>query len=154
MFSTTDIRRIIQHPTGKQLATMQLEQSKMSQGVRPATIDHLSNLADTFLADMEEDQKASRLALGESHEISMMLFNHSLTFFLDEFVAYLATLPQSEQDALDKLRVPAKDSHTGQEFDCTIGDAVRDAKANKICVHKAGDLLKQAANYLRKVNKK
>jgi hypothetical protein len=154
MFSTTDIRRIIQYPTGKQLAAMLLEQSKMSQGVRPATIDHLSNLADTFLTDMEEDQKASRLALGESHEISMMLFNHLLIFFLDEFVAYLATLPQSEQDALDKLRVPAQDSHTGQEFDCTIGDAVRDAKANKICVHKAGDLLKQAANYLRKVNTK
>lgn len=63
-------------------------------------------------------------------------------------MAYLATLPQAEQDAIDKLRVPAKDSHTGQAFDCTIGDAVRDAKANKICVHKTGDLLSQAVTYL------
>jgi hypothetical protein len=73
-----------------------------------------------------------------------------LTPNTDEFVAYLATLPKAEQEAIDRLRVPARDSHTGQAFDCTIGDAVRDAKANRICVHKTGDLLSQAATYLRK----
>ena len=77
-----------------------------------------------------------------------------LTNLADEFFPYLATLPKAEQDALDRLRVPAKDSHTGQAFDCTIGDAVRDAKANKICIHKSGDLLKQAAVYLHQQKNK
>jgi hypothetical protein len=68
----------------------------------------------------------------------------------DEFMVYIATLPQAEQDAIDRLQVPARDSHTNQAFDCTIGEAVRDGKANKICLHKLGDLLKQAATHLRK----
>jgi hypothetical protein len=67
MFSTTDIKRIIQHATGKPLAAMQLEQSELSKGVRSTTIDQLSKLADVFLTDMEDDQRASRLALGASH---------------------------------------------------------------------------------------
>jgi hypothetical protein len=65
MFSTTDIRRIIQHPQGKRLAAMQLEQSKMSKGVRPTTIEHLETMSKTFLSDMSEDQKASRQVLGK-----------------------------------------------------------------------------------------
>jgi hypothetical protein len=68
MFSTTDIKRIIQHPTGNKLAVMQLEQSKLSKGVRSTTIDQLSKLADVFLTDMEDDQRASRLALGVSYQ--------------------------------------------------------------------------------------
>jgi hypothetical protein len=32
---------------------------------------------------------------------------------IDEFLAYLATLPDAEQQAIDKLSVPARDSHTG-----------------------------------------
>jgi hypothetical protein len=67
-------------------------------------------------------------------------------------LAYVATLPQEEQDAINNLRVPAKDSRTGQEFDCSIGDSVRDGLSNKICMHKMGDLLQQAAGYLRKAN--
>lgn len=66
MFSITDIQRIIGHPSGKRLAAMQIEQKMMCKGVRPTTIDHLSQLAKVFLADMSEDQIASRQALGMS----------------------------------------------------------------------------------------
>lgn len=65
-------------------------------------------------------------------------------------MAYLATLPMSEQNAVDKLRVPATDSHTGQKFDTSIGDAVRDAQGNRVCFHKTGDLIRQAVLHLRK----
>jgi hypothetical protein len=130
MFTPTDVSRIITHPIGSKLAAMTLAQDKMSRGVRPSTIAFLEKLSKTFLADMSEDQASARTVL-------------------DEFLAHLATLPKDEQDAIDQLRVPAKDSHTGQEFDTSIGDAVRDARANKICVHKTGDLLGQAARWLK-----
>lgn len=65
-------------------------------------------------------------------------------------MAYVATLPIAEQTAIDKLRVPAKDSHTGQSFDTSIGDAIRDAQGNRICFHKTGDLARQAVAHLRK----
>ena len=94
---------------------MQLEQSRLSQGIRPATITQLDQLSATLLADQSTDQMASRHAL-------------------DDFLAYVATLPQAEQTAIDELRVPATDSHTGQPFDCTIGQAVRDARANVTCL--------------------
>lgn len=64
-------------------------------------------------------------------------------------MAYMATLPMAEQTALDKLRVPATDSHTGQKFDTSIGESVRDAQGNRICFHKTGDLLRQAVVHLR-----
>jgi hypothetical protein len=130
MFTANDIRAIVRHPLGKRLAAMGVEQSKLKKGVRPKTIELLDKMAHVLLSDDSDDQLASR------HEV-------------DAFVAYVATLPQSEQDSLDRLRVPAKDSHTGQAFDATIGEAVRDAGANRICFHKAGDLLLQAAAHLR-----
>jgi hypothetical protein len=130
MFTSSDIRAIVQHPLGSRLAALRVEQSKLSKGVRTDTISRLEKLSAVFLADMSEDQLTSRHAL-------------------EEFSAYLATLPQSEQNALDKLRVPAHDSHTGQPFDTSIGEAVRDAQGNKVCVHKTGDLLAQAARHLR-----
>lgn len=58
-------------------------------------------------------------------------------------------MPQEEQKAIEKLRCPAKDSHTGQSYDFSIGEAVRDAKGNRVCFHKTGDFVKQAAAYLR-----
>jgi hypothetical protein len=112
---------------------MQLEQSQLSQGVRPATIDKLAVLSGMLLNDLTDDQVPSRQAL-------------------DDFLLYVATLPAAEQSAIDTLRVPATDSHTGQAFDCTIGEALRDGKANKICLHKTGDLIGQAARYLRQSN--
>ncbi|KAF2192231.1 hypothetical protein K469DRAFT_745718 [Zopfia rhizophila CBS 207.26] len=129
-FSESDIRGIVQHPLGNKLVPLQEEQARMSQGIRPQTIEELEKLSSTLLADMSEQQISSRHAI-------------------DEFLSHVAVLPQAEQDAIDRLRVPATDSHTGQAFDCTIGDAVRDAQANKICLHKTGDLIGQAARYLR-----
>lgn len=130
LFSSDDIRAIVQHPLGKPLAALHVEQEKMSRGVRPVTVEKLQHLAAAILADMSDDQIPSRTAL-------------------DEFLSYMATLPDAEQKALDLLRVPAKDRHTGQSFDTSIGDAVRDATGNRVCFHKVGDLLGQAAQFLR-----
>ncbi len=121
---------IVQHPLGKRLAALQIEQSKLSQGVRPKTIEELEKMSTVLLADMSSDQMESRRVV-------------------EAFRAYIATLPESEQNALDRLRVPAKDSHTGQAFDTSIGEAVQDSLAGKLCFHKTGDLLKQAARHLR-----
>jgi hypothetical protein len=131
MFSATDIRAIIRHPLGRGLAALDTEQRNLFQGVRQQTIDKLDELAAVLLADNSMDQLSSRKAI-------------------DGFLAYQAVLPREEQRSLDELRVPARDSHTGQAFDCTIGEAVRDAQANKICLHKTGDLIGQAAGYLRR----
>jgi hypothetical protein len=130
MFSVGDVQAIISHSMGKALVAQHEEQSRLSEGVRFATIDKLDDLARVLLADMDEDQAASRMAI-------------------DSFFSYIVTLPLLERNAVDKLQVPAIDSHTGQSFDCTVGEAVRDARANKICLHKAGDLIGQAARYLR-----
>ncbi len=119
----------MRHPHGKKLAALQVEQSQLSKGVRPATILKLREVASVVL----EDQSAN---------------SHPSHDAVDNFLGYMVTLPAPEREALNKLRVPAVDSHTRQKFDMTIGDAVRDAKANQICFHKAGDLLKQAADWL------
>ncbi|KUJ14380.1 uncharacterized protein LY89DRAFT_620807 [Mollisia scopiformis] len=131
MFSPDDVRAIIQHPLGQDLAALQIEQSKLSLGIREKTVDELDKMAKVFLADMSEDQLKSREVL-------------------ETFIAYLATLPVTEQEALDKLRVPAVDSHTGMAFDTSIGEAVRDAQGNKLCFHKCADLLTQAVSHLKK----
>ena len=129
MFTRADIRMIIQHPLGKGLQALQVEQSKLKRGVRPQTINEIDRLAKVLLADMSEDGKPSHLAV-------------------EVFVSYLETLPSSEQEAMNNLKVPARDSHTGIEFDATIGETVKDVEGNRICGHKAGDLLAQAVKYL------
>lgn len=63
-------------------------------------------------------------------------------------------MPESEQKAINGLKCPAKDSHTGQAYDFTIGEAVQDAKGNKVCFHKTGDFIKQAAEYLARNSSK
>lgn len=130
MFTPADVRNIVQHPLGKGLAALQMDQSKLKRGLRPRTIDELAKLAKVLLEDMTVDQVPSRRAI-------------------DEFAAYVATLPRTEQQAIDSLKVPARDSHTGSGYDCTIGEAVRDAQGNRVCTHKTGDFLQQAANHLR-----
>ena len=131
MFTPADVRDIVHHPLGKQLAALQIDQKKLKRGLRPTTIDEIAKLAKVLLEDMTVDQVPSRRAI-------------------DEFAAYLATLPRTEQQAIDSLKVPARDSHTGNGYDWTIGEAVRDAKGNRVCSHKTGDFLNQAANYLKK----
>lgn len=130
MFTRADIRTIIQHPLGKGLQALRVEQSKLKRGVRPQTIDELDKLAKVLLGDLTEDGKPSHFAV-------------------EVFVSYLETLPKSEQKAVDDLKVPAKDSHTGMSFDSTIGEAVKDVQGNRVCSHKAGDFLTQAVKHLR-----
>ncbi|KAN0073476.1 hypothetical protein V8E54_008696 [Elaphomyces granulatus] len=133
MFTLNDIRLIIAHPLGQRLGAIQLEQAKLCNGVRLDTIDRLDKLSRVLLADQSLDQISSRLAL-------------------EDFLQYTATLPQPEQQAIDELRVPAIDTHTGQPFDCSIGQAVRDGMANKICLHKTGDMIGQVGRYLRRLH--
>lgn len=130
-FTVGDVEAIIRHPHGKRLAAIQVEQSKLSKGVRQETISRMRELARVVLNDQSANSHPSHDAV-------------------DSFLSYMATLPIKEREALDKLRVPAVDTHTRQKFDMTIGDAVRDAKSNQICFHKAGDLLNQAASWLSK----
>ena len=130
MFTPTDVSAIVKHPLGKHLAALQVEQSQLKKGVRLKTIEQMEKMSATLLADNSADQLTSR-------------------HVVDEFLAYVATLPASEQKAIDSLRVPAKDSHTGQPFDTSIGEAVRDAQGNRVCIHKTGDFIGQAARHLR-----
>jgi hypothetical protein len=132
MFTPSDIRCITNHPHGRLLRALQIEQSKLRKGIRPKTIEEMLKLSKAYLEDMDDEAVRSRQAT-------------------DEFLAYMATLPEDEQKSLDCLKVPAKDSHTGMAFDGTIGESVRDAKANKLCFHKAGDFIKQAANHLKRI---
>ncbi|KAJ4287653.1 hypothetical protein N0V90_012356 [Kalmusia sp. IMI 367209] len=130
MFTPADVRGILHHAQGRRLAALQVEQHDLSRGVRPETIAQMENLGNVLLGEEDRDQKRSRHAV-------------------DEFLAYVATLPEREQKAIHGLRCPARDSHTGQAFDTTIGEAVRNAKGNLVCFHKTGDFILQAAAHLR-----
>ncbi|KAK4495012.1 hypothetical protein PRZ48_013339 [Zasmidium cellare] len=130
MFSAEDVGKIVTHPQGKELGALQLQQKELTKGVRKETTDRLARMATVLLDDQSADSAPSRAAV-------------------EDFTLYVATLPQAEQEALDRLKVPAKDSHTGNAFDTTVGDAVADAKANRQCFHKTADLLRQAAKWLR-----
>ena len=154
MFSEADIRNILAHPLGERLKPIQLGQDQLKGGVRPDTVAKVHALGKVLLADQTEDAAPSRGAT-------------------DEFLAYVATLPTAEQKTLDELKIPARDSLNGQPYDCTIGQSVKDSKANLTCFHKVrvrssrsrchaesagetvltnekvGDFLCQAAAYLR-----
>ncbi|KAF2855035.1 hypothetical protein T440DRAFT_464345 [Plenodomus tracheiphilus IPT5] len=130
MFTPHDIKGILMHPLGKPLGALAVEQHEMAKGIRTATIEKMEALAGILLEDQSSDTMPSRIAV-------------------DEFLAYVATLPEVEQKAIDEFQCPAKDSHTGQSYDFSIGESVRDAKGNRVCFHKTGDFIKQAAAHLR-----
>jgi hypothetical protein len=130
LFTTNDIKAIIAHPQGACLKALQVEQSQLSKGIRAATITKMEELAKILLEDQSAEAIPSREAV-------------------EDFLAYVALLPEGEEFAIDRLRVPARDTHTGAAYDMTIGEAVRDAKANRICFHKTGDFVRQAASHLR-----
>lgn len=130
LFSKDDVESIVRHPLAGGLAEVQLEQESLAQGVRAKTIEQMEVLSAVLLADQSEDQAPTRLAL-------------------DVFQQHVAGLPSYEKEALSKLRIPAVDSHTGQQFTSSVGETVDDAIANRICAHKTGDLVGQAAIYLK-----
>jgi hypothetical protein len=117
MFSESDIRMILAHPLGQRLKPLQMAQSQLKKGVRSDTIDRIEKLGSIMLADQGADAAPSRTAM-------------------DEFLAYVVTIPESEQNTINSLKIPAKDGYSGQPFDYTIGESVRDAKANTTCFHK------------------
>lgn len=129
MFSRDDIRAIIKHPLGRDLQALQVEQSKLKRGVRDQTIRELDKLAKVLLTDSTETAHPSRLAI-------------------EIFMSYLETLPDNEQQTIDKLQISARDSHSGIPFDTTIKEAVDDLVGNRVCSHKIGDFLSQAAAFL------
>ncbi|KIH90068.1 hypothetical protein SPBR_00777 [Sporothrix brasiliensis 5110] len=130
MFSEEDVRQILNHPLGERLRPMALEQSELKRGVRSTTIDRMAHLSKVML----EDQSAHATPTIEA---------------IDIFMAYFHTLPEAEKRTLKSLKVPAKDSHTGQAYDSAILEAIQDAKANRVCYHKVGDFLSQAAKKLQ-----
>ncbi|KAM5344572.1 hypothetical protein ACJ41O_013107 [Fusarium nematophilum] len=130
MFTEADIRNILSHPLGARLKPIQLAQSQLKQGVRSGTIRWVEALGKILLADQTEDAAPSRSAI-------------------DEFLAYIATLPDNEQKTIDSLKIPANDRLNGRPYDYTIGQSVKDAKSNLTCFHKVGDFLSQAAQNLR-----
>ena len=132
MFVPDDVRAIVAHPLGKRLAALGISQRELRQGVRPGTIDKLARLSETLLKD---------------DEMTLFVTSRRGT---EAFLAYVATLPIKEQDAIHKLWVPAVDSHTGMGFDASVGEALEAALANRACFHKVGDLIGQAARYLRR----
>jgi hypothetical protein len=121
MFTPTDIQAILHHELGRSLGALQIEQRALKKGFRPQTMDEMDRISAILLEDETDDALLSRKAV-------------------DEFMAYIATLPVAEQNAIEKLQVPAKDSHTRRAFDGSIGQTIRDAKGNKLCFHKAGKL--------------
>ncbi|KAF2443653.1 hypothetical protein P171DRAFT_432864 [Karstenula rhodostoma CBS 690.94] len=130
MFTPKDVQGILMSPHGKPLAPLRAAQHDMSQGVRPETIARMEKLAEVMLAEREQNQMASRKEM-------------------DHFQAYVATLPDREQKTIEAFRCPAFDTHSGKAFDSTIGKTLRDAKATEVCIHKAGDFIKQAAAHLK-----
>jgi hypothetical protein len=121
LFSSSDIRTILSHPLGQRLKPMMLKQDQLKKGIRPATIEHVRRLGRILLEDQTIDTAPSRQAM-------------------DEFQAYVITLPEGEQNTIDKLKINARDGFSSQAFDYTIGESVRDAVANTTCLHKVGDL--------------
>jgi hypothetical protein len=119
LFSESDIRMILAHPLGQRLKPIQYAQSQLKKGVRPTTIDQIEKLGRIMLEEQSADAAPSRTAM-------------------DEFLAYLVTIPESEQMTIKSLKIPARDSFSGQAFDYTVGESVRDAKANTTCFHKVG----------------
>ncbi|KAI4155057.1 MAG: hypothetical protein LQ340_001252 [Diploschistes diacapsis] len=111
-FTEADIEAIVHHPLGKGLAAMRVHQAEMLRGVRKETVNRLGRLARVMLED-EDSMEMSRVAM-------------------DDFAAYMATLPREEREALDGLRVPAVDQHTGWGYDASLGEMLGDAKANRV----------------------
>jgi hypothetical protein len=55
MFSELDIRMILAHPLGQRLKPLQMAQSQLKKGVRPATIDRIEKPGRIMLADQGVD---------------------------------------------------------------------------------------------------
>jgi hypothetical protein len=155
LFSETDIKTILAHPLGDRLRRYRDEQSKHKKGVRPETIAEVAKLGKIMLEDQTTNAAPSHVAM-------------------DEFLAFVLTLPDREQQTIGALKVPARDSNTRQAYDYTILESVKDAKGGMTCGHKVsllshiptqvidistcyiltmclqvGDFLTQAAAYLR-----
>lgn len=122
LFSDADIHAILAHPLGHRLRQMREAQDQMRGEFRLATIDWIEKLGSIMLADQSNDASPSLKAI-------------------DEFLAYAATLPDDERQAVNELKVPATDQHTRQEYDYSVGESVREAKAGTTCFHKVSALL-------------
>jgi hypothetical protein len=117
MFSISDIQVIIRHPLGKKLKLLEEAQNRYKKGIRTATIDKIQHLGNAMLKDQSMDAGPSRKGI-------------------NEFLAFVATLPLSEQTTLKQLKIPAVDKNTRQPFDYSIAESVSDAKSGATCYHK------------------
>ena len=117
MFSESDIKTILDHPIGRRLKPLEEEQNRQKKGVRTETITKMDELSKVMLADMSMDGGPSQRAI-------------------DEFLAFVATLPSQEQTTIRRLKIPGTDKNTGQAFDYSISESVADAKGGVTCYHK------------------
>lgn len=126
MFSTGDIRRIVNHPLGAVLRSQQQQQGQLRRGISSHTIQKVKELGELLLEDQSNDLRPSYEAL-------------------DVFIAFMATLTANEQRALDSLKITGVDHLNGRPFESTIGASVRDAKDGTTCTHKVStpDLVKK-----------
>lgn len=63
MFTAADIKSILQHPLGCELAALEVAQSQMRKGVRLETIKRMREMAKILLVDMDDAAKNSRNAV-------------------------------------------------------------------------------------------
>jgi hypothetical protein len=126
MFSARDVQAINTHPMTKGLSMPQPDVRSPLQssgaGTRAETLDKLDELATILVSDISAEQHPSRKAL-------------------EDFLAYLLRLPESELQAIDELPLP------GTELALT--ELVRAAQARKISLFRTGDLIEKAAESLR-----
>jgi hypothetical protein len=132
LFSESDIRKILAHPLGQPLQPLRLAQAELKKGVRPATIAMLEKLARAMLEDQTQNAQPSLTGI-------------------DEFLAHVAALPENERGTIQRLKIPGRDSHTGQAFDYTIGESLRDGKANVTCFHKVSVLVSGCRHVLANI---
>lgn len=135
LFQHGQVRTILAHPLGKVLRQQQLEQAALRDGVRRETARQLRALGNVLRTDVTNRPEAAVAANAA----------------LDAFRLYMLTLPESERQALEKLKISAVDSHTGRTYASTVEDtlgALAGKNGAAICWHKAGDYLAQAAEQL------
>jgi hypothetical protein len=150
MFTTKDVKGILTHPLGKPLSALAVEQHEMAKGVRITTIEQMEKLSKILLEDQSSDTIPSRKAVDEFLAyIATCTYLSQMKSVQGGSSTNIQTVPALEQKVIDGLKCPAKDSHTGQSYDFSIGESVRDAKGNRVCFHKTGDFIRQAAGHLR-----
>jgi len=124
MFSNRDVQAITTHPMAKRINAPQPDVRTAPLNSRAEMIGKLDELSTILFADISAEQLPSRKGL-------------------EDFLAYLLTLPEPELQAIEELAL------LGTEF--TLTQLVRAAQARKVSLFRTGDLIEKTADYLRQM---